>query len=382
VPAGCAAPSLLADESGLNWTGAEPVTAPAIADGKAFVACPDRHRVVALDSATGKPGWSVTLGGRMDVPPTVHQGLCLVGCRDGWVYALRTSDGALAWRYRVAPREGQIVAFGQLESPWPVVGGVLLRDGLAYALAGRTSESDGGVVACCLDPRKGTLLWETRPSSDPAKGFHGLADMLVADDKCVSGGGNAHLRLDPKSGHLLGRAGVDALRAGSQNGQYFGYIPSSSALLDRSWHFSRNWKVDSRFNTQWKGGLTGQIVAFDKDLVVASRSKSSDKICTSVIVAQKPAATERAVDAPLWSVELADGQRAEALVLVGGRVLVGTASLDRKQGKLLVLAAKDGVRLAEHDLPGAVASEGMAVAGGSVYVSTWTGEVLCFSPAQ
>jgi hypothetical protein len=37
----------------------------------------------------------------------------------------------LVWRYRAAPLERRIVVRGQLESPWPVAGGVIVVDGLA-----------------------------------------------------------------------------------------------------------------------------------------------------------------------------------------------------------------------------------------------------------
>ena len=35
-----------------------------------------------------------------------------------------------------------MVTFGQVESVWPVIGSVLVQDGVAYASAGRTTEAD------------------------------------------------------------------------------------------------------------------------------------------------------------------------------------------------------------------------------------------------
>jgi len=371
-----AGPSLLADEAVANWTGGEPLTAPTVAGGRVFVALPDRHAVAALDAATGKPVWSTTVGGRMDVPPTVHGGLCLTGARDGWVYALAAADGRLAWRCRAAPEERRIVAFGQVESPWPVVGGVLVRDNLAYACFGRSSESDGGAGIACLEPATGKLVWETRPPND-AKGFVGLADLLVADGKAVSCGGSTHFRLDPKTGKLLGREILDAVRSGTTNGQYHGYIGSAATLLDRTWHSSGVTKVEDRFQTQWKDGLTGQIVVFDKTRAVASRLRMADKRVAGTIIAQNRTAKIGEKTEPLWKFELPAGERAVALAIAGEHVLVGAASSDRKQGRLLVLGMKDGQQLAEHALLAAPAAEGIAVAGAAVYVSTWSGEVLC-----
>jgi len=75
-----------------------PVTPPVAAGGLVLVAQPDRHRVVALDAKTGKMRWAFTADGRVDTPPTLAGGLCLLGTRSGTVCALRAKDGQLAWR--------------------------------------------------------------------------------------------------------------------------------------------------------------------------------------------------------------------------------------------------------------------------------------------
>jgi outer membrane protein assembly factor BamB len=136
------------------------LTPPVAAGGMVFVAVPDLHRVVALEAVSGKRIWSFTAGGRLDGPPTIHEGLCLFGAHDGWVYALRAADGQLAWRLRAAPREARIMAYGQLESPWPVVSSVLVDGGLGYVAAGRHPTSDGGVHVLAFTPRSGELVWE------------------------------------------------------------------------------------------------------------------------------------------------------------------------------------------------------------------------------
>ncbi|MFH1265457.1 MAG: PQQ-binding-like beta-propeller repeat protein, partial [Planctomycetota bacterium] len=97
-----------------------PITSPVIAGNRVVVARPDAHEVVALDADSGSIAWRFTANGRVDTAPTLHQGLCLFGAKSGWVYCLRADDGQLVWRLRAALLEEQIVAYGQLESPWPV----------------------------------------------------------------------------------------------------------------------------------------------------------------------------------------------------------------------------------------------------------------------
>ncbi len=137
-----------------------PLTPPVAAAGRVFVAAPDQHRVIALDARDGRLLWTFQAAGRIDLPPTIHDGLCLAGSRDGRIYALHVADGALAWTLRLAPREARLPAYGQLESPWPVAGGILVDGGLAYAAAGRHPSADGGVRVAAFRPSTGELVWE------------------------------------------------------------------------------------------------------------------------------------------------------------------------------------------------------------------------------
>lgn len=140
------------------WT-AGPLSAPVVAGGLVFLAQCDTHRLLALDAATGRERWHFTAGGRLDGPPAVHEGLAIFGCRDGWVYALRASDGVLAWRRRIAPDDRRISTYGQLESFTPCAGAVLVSRGLAYISGGLHPNSDGGVRVACLRPATGELVW-------------------------------------------------------------------------------------------------------------------------------------------------------------------------------------------------------------------------------
>lgn len=136
------------------------LTPPVAAAGRVIVAAPDLHRVIALDARKGGLLWTFQAAGRIDLPPTIHDGLCLAGSRDGRIYALDLATGAPAWTLRLAPREARLPAYGQLESPWPVAGSILVDGGLAYAAAGRHPSADGGVRVACFRPSTGELVWE------------------------------------------------------------------------------------------------------------------------------------------------------------------------------------------------------------------------------
>jgi hypothetical protein len=86
----------------------------------------------------------------------------------------------LVWRYRAAPRARRIIAYGQLESAWPVVGGVLIHDDLAYFVAGRHGAADGGVHIYAARPATGEIVWHSNP-----KDFNTVPDVLVAREDVI-----------------------------------------------------------------------------------------------------------------------------------------------------------------------------------------------------
>lgn len=138
-----------------------PLTQPTVAAGTVFVAAVDQHAVHAFDAASGESRWTFTAGGRVDSSPTYHEGLLLFGANGGNVYCLDAASGELAWRFQAAPNPRRIVAFGQVESPWPVHGTVLLWNSLAYVAAGRSTLIDGGACFYALQPQTGDVVHHT-----------------------------------------------------------------------------------------------------------------------------------------------------------------------------------------------------------------------------
>jgi len=138
------------------------LTPPVVAENRVYVAAKDEHALYAFAIENGQELWQFTASGRIDSPPTVYGDLVLLGCTDGCVYCLHAADGELAWRFRGAPSDRRIMAFGQLESPWRIHGSVLVEDGVVYFTAGRSTHLDGGIRVFGLDPKTGRVLHETQ----------------------------------------------------------------------------------------------------------------------------------------------------------------------------------------------------------------------------
>ncbi len=362
--------------------GATPTACVTVGD-TVYVAGVESGDVVALDAETGKLRWRFTAAGRIDTPPTVDGRQVLVGSANGWVYALRATDGALAWRFRAAPAERLVGSFDGVESAWPVVGCVLVRDGKASLTAGRSSFLDGGIYAYQLDARTGKLLTEKRIATPHDmkvdKGRTILDDTGRLADLLVGHADGIYMR-NFKIFTTGGKAGA------------VGPLWSSAGLLDAGWSSRARWYMgdvqtaeylvfdaNRLFGIRAREGVTGyagfftpgdkgyELFAADLPLVLAGKGKRLAK---------------------RWSVRIP--VRASSMVLAGEKILAaGTPdSMDPKDpwaayegkrgGVLMVISAANGKVLSQRKLDGAPILDGMALARGKLLISLADGRIVCF----
>jgi outer membrane protein assembly factor BamB len=220
------------------------VSQPVVASGRLYVAAVDRHAVHALNADTGRPLWRFTAGGRVDSPPTIHEGRVMFGSRDGYVYCLRATDGALIWRYQAAPEDRRLVSYEQVESVWPVHGSVLIKNGALYTVAGRTMFMDGGLRFLKLDPVTGRKLSETLlDEKDPNNGENlqqhiEILNMTTAlPDILTSDGESIYMRSMPFTFEGK-RKRIKHIPAEQQQGEYAHLFCPTGFLDDAWWHRS------------------------------------------------------------------------------------------------------------------------------------------------
>jgi outer membrane protein assembly factor BamB len=319
------------------------VSSPVCADGRVYVAATDAGQIVSLDATTGKIVWTASVGGRVDSPPTLYRGLCLVGSHDGWVYALSARDGELAWRIRAAPRERRMVAYGQVESVWPTVGSVLVHEGMAYASAGRTSESDGGVAILAIHPETGKQVWGMCMAPGPQL----LNDVLTIRDRTVAWW---TVRMSPVTG-------------GTRESEPPATLPKNltqTGILDGAW-------------TQYKSRRSGN--AFFTDSTVASVLAWNSELIFS-----PTAVVKRASGETLWKPTFPPLHQVEAIALASNAVVyAGRVKADGGEptGYLTVFSVSDGKTLLYIPLPTGPTFDGLAIADNRVVVSLRDGSVVC-----
>ncbi|MFV1963985.1 MAG: PQQ-binding-like beta-propeller repeat protein [Pirellulaceae bacterium] len=262
------------------------LSSPVVAGGRLFVANIDAHQVRALDAKSGKPLWQFTAGARVDSPPTIWKGRVLFGSADGYVYCLRADDGQWIWRYRAAPANLRMGAFGQVESVWPVHGSVLVqqnKDGQAelWCVAGRSMFLDGGLRLLRLDPATGTKLGE-QVLDDRIPGtednlqvaLSGLNMPVALPDVLVSDGKYVYMRsqqFDLEGNRI--DIEVPNRREREQTGET-AHLFSPTGLLDDVWWHRSYWV----YGRVWKSGaggyyragrfaVSGRPMVFDEETV-------------------------------------------------------------------------------------------------------------------
>ncbi len=391
-----------------------------VAAGLVFVAQRDRNTVVAIDAQDGLVAWQYTAGGTVDSPPTIDRGRVYFGSADGSVYCLRASDGVFLWRTRVAPAERRVVAYGRVESAWPVHGSVLVHDGAVYCSAGRSSFLDGGINVVKLDPESGQVETSYTAYDLDAEGkqppLKGSFDMDGALPDILSGDGERifmrHLSFDAKT--------VSPREPAP-------HAFSPTGYLDDNWWHRTYWvygdDTKGGYGGWWQAGNklpAGRLLVHDDDSVYAfgrsfyagmnaaqfgrgetymlySSEKQSGK---EPNYEQAMQARRRGDDLHIdwsqfrttpikWSEELPLLVRAMVLadrtLFVAGPYGDAVRSMDSFEGKrgvrLAAVSADDGRLIANYEIDALPVFDALAAAGGQLFMSMKDGSVRCFGPA-
>jgi len=379
---------------------------PTIADGKVFVPDVDAHTVCAFSIADGEMLWRFTADARIDSPPTYWQGLLLFGSQDGWVYCVRATDGALAWRFRDLP-DRMIGAFQQVESAWPVKGSILIGKAptaapsgtkrAAYFAAGRSSFLDGGIRLYALDPVTGEVLARRRLYGPFAEdtGFPATGNQGSRTDVLSTDGQRLYMRhkafnLDLSDAALRGR-----------------HMIASAGFLQGDPQHRTYWIFDTGFRGVTRAANSGDIMVSNGEVTYGiegfpvhrhsyfdARVKGYRLTAVAPLLNQDVSSATAAKAQVVWRQDVP--VTGKAMALAGDTLLVGgcqiffppdhpvekyEAAYAGKLGGILWLAsAEDGRKLAEYKLDAVPAWDGMAVAYGKAIVSLDDGTIVCFGP--
>jgi len=372
------------------------VSSPVIVGGRVFTSLVDEHHVVCLDRGDGSKLWEFAAGARIDSPPTYFGGAVIFGSADGWVYCLRGTDGQLVWRFKAAPADRLIGAFGQLESAWPVHGGVLVQNGMAYFAAGRSSQLDGGIYLYGVDAATGQLRHQTKLEG-PDYVIDSSGQKLVREAD-ANAPGEAEDIFDEN--YKLPMGSLPDILVGDGSNVYMRSVAFDAELKRASGkpplETKSGFLEDSYFKrTPWTfGGEYARLIAHDKQSVYYVRMFDSLRGLDPTVfftpankgylLFAKNVNGKRSA----WSERIP--VRIRAMVLATGRLFVAGppdavdpqdplgAFEGRKGGLLYVIDSASGETLAIHKLPSPPVFNGAAVADERIYIADEEGSIACF----
>ncbi len=398
------------------------ISAPVIANGIAYVAEIDAHTVHAVSMETGTRLWQYTVGARVDSPPTVHRGHIYFGSADGRAHCLGADDGQPVWSFLAAPNERKIVSYGQLESPWPVHGSVLVHGGSVWIAAGRSSYLDGGLAMWRLDPLTGKIQAHARIDHGDVE--TGLKDELKPGTRMI-GALNDVLCAGDDATVFLRHNHFDK-DFGKLDPTW--HLYSANGYLDDSWFSRSYWIYGMRMWGEYKGWPVstmyvpyGRILSMDADggfygfqrptsgRNALSRTKmegsSKHELFHATLDKEKAERDMPPEDGysfkrqgkgdcvsrhwnqtiPIWVRAMA--VTSDRLVIAGPveprRGEETAAALAGEQGsRLMLIAKKDGKILADLELAAPPAWDGLAVVPGRIVISGIDGKLRCFTGAQ
>jgi hypothetical protein len=407
------------------------LTAPVVAGGKLYVASLHRHTLYALDEDTGKEVWSFTTEGRVDSPPTVYRGSVLFGSRDGCVYCLRASDGALVWRFRAIGEDRRLMAWEQLESAWPIHGSILIRNGEAWFVAGRSAFLDGGLQMYRLKPETGEVLSHATLDGKADDGrvltgaeekrLVGLPDVLSASGDCVfMRAGVFKLEGDKIVRKLLPGSKVIRYSRGPRpteriQGEALPHLFSSHGFLDDSWFHRSYWVYGElcshrhNYARTGKGTPAGRILVCDDQNVYGFGRQKKYFNWTSpmeyrLFAEPKKGPVVKGVNKALWETnvpilarglvlagdtlvaagppdvldETMPGIRSEAPQVLKAIQEQEAALAGRRGGILLAVSKTDGNVKYRCNLNAPPVFDGLIAAGGRLYLALQDGTVQCW----
>ena len=363
------------------------LTPPVVVGQSVFVASPEREQVYCLDAANGEMRWRFVADGSVNTPPSYHKGMVVFGTRSGSLYCVTADEGELAWRLRVAPSDAHLVAFGHVESPWPLNGSPLVMDGKIYCVAGRSMHLDGGLYVSKVDFHTGELLQQENLKADTEP--KGEVDDAVLPDVLVSDGQRIYMKSmyfqpDDISQHgILGGVG----RRGSAK-KPDEILRCSTEMVDESslnccfWEYKNCIAQQLVFDAESAYGANGPNRvgwggSFSHDIHKPGKGYSLKKW----IFKKKGASTAWGQTVPVRPQAMLVSRNILFLAGVPDRRTNGGfwSALKGKQGGLLRIISKDnGKKRAEYKLESPPVYNGLAAGGGALFMTLENGSIVCY----
>ncbi len=298
--------------------------------------------VTCLDHGEkGREVWTFFADGPVRFAPHVVDGWVYFGSDDGYAYCLDAADGSLRWRERAGPNDDMIWGNEHMVSVWPVRTSVMVAGDAVFWTAGLFPEE--GMYLCRRRATDGKGGWTVTPEL-PSQGY-----LLATSQRLFVPTGKTQPRTySRKDGTLLGQVGGKRLGGSwaliSPDDRDFFYGPGVHGEMFQ--HGAAETTHIATIAIANRLVVRGDCVYFNTDAEIAKLRRSDRQV--------------------VWRKK----RSCPYALIVAGRDLIAGGD-----GKVVVLDA-DGNERWSAKVEGKV--YGLAVAGGSLFVSTDQGRIYGF----
>lgn len=398
-------------KTALSGTLASPTVA-----GDILVTASSDGYIWGIDVATGAIKWKYMTGGDIPVSPMIWKGRVLAGSRDGWVYCLKVATGELAWAFRAAPEERYLHVMGKMVSQWPVQTGVAVEDDTAYVVAGLCVYD--GAYMYALNVQTGAVLWskkeghEIRADDVSAISFFGGLGMnpygpltIAGDLLIVPNGGGTTSAFKKKDGETFWRrqeltswggwggpevvtdgeillqsgnrplgkaAGAGAIAMDIRNANTAKpYLPILSFEGTSTHEAPRD---IARCVPTLAVGTVYHCILDPKGKGFAVRAYDRKKLLASCVAEKKAVYTHATpAGAIIWTASNVPAKAHTVVATAASLVVVG-------ENEVAVLNTADQTEKSRFKVAEKIAPNGVAVAGGRIFVATEQSTINCLNP--
>ena len=321
-----------------------------VSDGKVYFGSSNSDKIICLDANDGSQVWKYYTGGPIRFAPTLFDGKVYFGSDDGYVYCLNADDGSLVWKYSAIGNDDRMMADGRMVSVCPVRTGVLVDNGVAYWGAGLFSGAKTNLsrYVCACNAQTGELVWKKTPPR-PLQGY----PLASATKLYMPAGKTQPTFYNRSNGSYLGSIG-----AGRQGGAYALLTNDNKLFLGP--HYSGSGSYIAKYDAS--SGSSESVAWGPGNCLVVTDTNSYYSSDTRL------ARIRRSNKTVVWTVA---SSYPYELILAGNVLYAGG------DNEVAAISTVDGSVTWTAPVNGRV--RGLAVADGSLYVSTNHGSIHCFS---
>ncbi len=342
------------------------------AEGAVFFGSSVNGKVSALHAATGVPKWSFMTGGPVRFAPTVWKDRLYIVSDDGYLYALKISDGELINRWRGGPADDRVLGNTQIISKWPARGGPVIHDGLLYWGAGIWQSE--GVFIHAINPDTGEVVWTNDSSgginmpqphggANAKSGVSAQGYLLANDDRLFVPTGRA---VPAAFNRATGKFDYYRLQENTRRGH-------TAAMLEANLLYNGGYAYQTTDGSLLADRVSGVVARFADGIIHGTSNQlRALKPIMKDGTDRKGNPTKIPAHESMW--QISDVPTGTSLIVAGQAAVTSAgnriATVDLKTQKLHWSTETDGV------------AYGLASANGRLFVSTDTGSVHCYSAAS